>query len=113
MTIADKNIIEDNQVEWLDLGNGVKRKVMFYDANMMMVKFQFEKGAVGALHKHPHLQLSYVAKGVFEFELSGIKKIVKEGDIYNVPTLEMHGIVCLEEGLLVDVFNPIREDFLK
>jgi quercetin dioxygenase-like cupin family protein len=112
MTIAEKNIISDNSVEWKDLGNGVKRKVLFYDDAMMMVKFQFEKGAIGALHKHPHRQLSYVAEGVFEFSLSGEKKIIKTGDIYNVPTQQEHGIVCLEPGVLVDVFNPIREDFL-
>ncbi|CAN5604815.1 cupin domain-containing protein [soil metagenome] len=112
MTIVDKNIIEDRQVEWKDLGNGVMRKVMFYDANMMMVKFQFEKAAIGALHKHPHLQLTYFAKGVFEFSLDGEKRIIREGDIYNVPSMAEHGVVCLEEGLLVDVFNPMREDFL-
>lgn len=112
MTTADKNILDDSSVEWKDLGNGVKRKVMFHDDAMMLVKFQFEKGAVGALHNHPHRQMSYVAKGVFEFTLSGENRIIKEGDIYNVPSQAIHGIVCLEAGLLVDVFNPIREDFL-
>jgi quercetin dioxygenase-like cupin family protein len=110
--MTDRNIIADASVEWKDLGNGVKRKVLFYDDAMMMVKFEFEKGASGALHSHPHRQLSYVAKGVFEFTLNGEQRIIKEGDIYNVPTMQEHGIVCLEAGLLVDLFNPIREDFL-
>lgn len=112
MSLAQKNIIEDKNIVWKDLGNGVRRKVMFYDENMMMVKFEFQKGAVGALHSHPHLQMSYVASGVFEFILAGEKKIIKEGDIYNVPSGVEHGIVCLEDGLLVDIFNPIRQDFI-
>jgi len=112
MSVADKNIITDNSVEWKDLGNGVKRKLMFYDDAMMLVKFQFEKGAVGALHNHPHRQMSYVAEGLFEFTLNGESRIIKAGDIYNVPSHAIHGIVCLEAGMLVDVFNPIREDFL-
>ncbi|MFN3849971.1 MAG: cupin domain-containing protein [Spirosomataceae bacterium] len=112
MTLAEKNIISDNSIDWKDLGNGVRRKVMFYDETMMIVKFEFKKDAVGALHSHPHLQISYVASGVFEFNLGGEKKIIRQGDIYNVPSGIEHGIICLEDGILVDVFNPIRQDFL-
>jgi quercetin dioxygenase-like cupin family protein len=110
--MEDKNIIADSSAEWKDLGNGVKRKVMFYDEAMVLVKFQFEKGAVGALHIHPHRQMSYLPKGVFEFMLSGPRKKIKDGDIYNVPSQAEHRIVCLESGMLVDVFNPIREEIL-
>ncbi|MCU0325025.1 MAG: cupin domain-containing protein [Spirosomaceae bacterium] len=113
MSLVEKNIIADNSIDWKDLGNGVRRKVMFYDKKMMLVKFEFKKDAVGALHNHPHLQLSYVASGVFEFNLGGEKKIIREGDVYNVPSGIQHGIICLEAGTLIDVFNPIRQDFLE
>ena len=71
MTTADKNIIDNSSVEWKDLGNGVKRKVMFYDDAMMLVKFQFEKGAVGALHNHPHRQMSMWQREFLNLPLAG------------------------------------------
>ncbi|MGY0035594.1 hypothetical protein [Pedobacter sp. NJ-S-72] len=40
------------------------------------------------------------------------KKILKKGDGFYAPPHEMHGCVCLEEGILIDVFSPHREDFL-
>jgi quercetin dioxygenase-like cupin family protein len=112
MNIADKNIVDGQSIAWQNLGAGVSRQVLFYDQNQMMVKFAFEQGAVGKLHSHPHLQISYVLSGKYVFELDGQKRIIVAGDVYNVPSGVEHGIVCLEAGELVDVFNPVREDFL-
>jgi quercetin dioxygenase-like cupin family protein len=64
------------------------------------------------MHKHPHLQISYIASGAFETTIGDDTKILKEGDVYFVPSDVMHGVVCLEDGILVDVFNPMREDFV-
>ncbi|GAK90978.1 pectin degradation protein KdgF [Nonlabens ulvanivorans] len=71
-----------------------------------------KKGAEGAPHQHFHTQTTYVAAGKFEFEIDGVKQIVSAGDgVYMEPNL-MHSAVCLEEGMLIDVFAPVREDFL-
>ena len=78
----------------------------------MMVKVKFEKDAVGALHSHPHLQSSYIAKGKFEVTIDGKTSLLGEGDSFFVESTLMHGVVCKEEGLLIDIFNPCREDFL-
>jgi quercetin dioxygenase-like cupin family protein len=112
MSPADINIIHDQNIAWKDLGDGVRRKIMFYNETWMMVKFEFQTGAKGALHQHPHAQNSYVASGQFEFYLGAEKRIISAGDVYNVPPNTEHGILCLEAGTLVDVFSPIREDFL-
>ncbi|MCX2575817.1 cupin domain-containing protein [Pedobacter sandarakinus] len=111
--LADKTLIADSDIDWEDLGAGVRRKIMAYDNSMMLVKVEFEKGANGALHNHPHLQMSYVAKGSFEVTMGDKKQILHEGDIFFAPTLVYHGVVCMEKGLLIDIFNPHREDFLK
>ena len=91
--------------------DGVKRKVLAFDNDAMCVEHYFEKGAVGSLHSHPHLQITYVADGVFEFEIDGEKKIVKKGDTMLKRDNVEHGCICLEKGLLVDFFTPMREDF--
>lgn len=108
-----KNIlIADSDISWEDLGGGVKRKVMAFDASMMIVKVAFEAGSVGAIHHHHHTQASYVSEGKFELTIGTDKKILKKGDVYFVPSNTPHGALCLEKGELVDVFTPLREDFL-
>ncbi|SER38830.1 cupin domain-containing protein [Pedobacter rhizosphaerae] len=111
--LTNKSLIADNDIDWEDLGAGVKRKIMAYDENLMLVKVDFEKDAIGSVHNHPHLQLSYVARGSFEVSMGEEKKVLNEGDVFFAPTLVYHGVRCLEAGLLIDVFNPHREDFLK
>ncbi|MBC6109741.1 cupin domain-containing protein [Pedobacter fastidiosus] len=111
--LTNKTLITDNDLDWEALGLGVKRKIMAYDDSLMLVKVAFEKDAIGTIHNHPHLQMSYVAKGSFEVTMGNDKKVLNEGDVFFAPTMVFHGVVCLEAGLLVDIFNPHREDFLK
>ncbi|ANH82885.1 cupin [Niabella ginsenosidivorans] len=112
MLQSDLFQIED-AITWEDLGNGVQRQVYGYDDQIMLVKAKFEAGAVGALHQHPHTQVTYVESGVFELTIGDEKKTIKKGDGYYVPPHIVHGCVCKEAGLLIDVFSPHREDFLK
>lgn len=108
---SEKYIITKN-MDWEELGGGVSRKFLGFDNQIMMVQVKFEKGALGSPHHHFHTQATYVAKGKFEFEIDGVKQIVQEGDgVYIEPNL-VHGAKCLEEGMLIDVFSPIREDFM-
>jgi quercetin dioxygenase-like cupin family protein len=77
-----------------------------------MVEFGFEKGGVGALHSHPHVQSSYVAEGRFEVTIDGKTEIVEAGGAFIVPSNLVHGVKALEAGRLVDTFTPRRADFL-
>lgn len=102
-----------NEREFEELGGGVKRKILAYGDCLMQVEVHFEEGSVGAMHLHPHSQLTYVLCGEFEFTINGEKKIVRQGDtLYKTPNIE-HGCVCLKKGVLLDTFNPYREDFIK
>jgi quercetin dioxygenase-like cupin family protein len=102
----------DNEIPWQNMANGVYRQVFGYDNKVMLVKVKFDKGGVGALHEHHHSQASYVESGVFEMTIGSEKKIIKKGDGYYVTPHVIHGIVCLEPGMLIDVFSPCREDFI-
>ncbi|HEV7333877.1 MAG TPA: cupin domain-containing protein [Flavisolibacter sp.] len=113
-TIENKRLfIKDDVVDWEETAPGLKRKIMAWDDRIMLVKVAFEKGAVGTLHSHPHTQISYVESGVFEIEISGEKSVLKTGEVFYVPPHAVHGAVCLEAGLLIDTFSPMREDFVK
>ena len=107
------NFIFESATEWEQINEGMRRQILGYDDQIMMVKIDFLKGAEGTVHSHVHRQCSYVISGVFEFNINGEKKVVKMGDgLYMEPTVP-HGVICLESGLLIDTFSHVRADFLK
>lgn len=106
-------IVKGESVAAVPVGEGVKRKIIASGGNMMSVEVSFKKGSIGPVHSHPHEQVSYVLKGSFEFELEGKKEIIKAGDSYYTAPHAMHGVVALEDSVILDLFTPQREDFLK
>lgn len=94
------------------LGGGVTRRVLCHLPQQMMVEVGFETGAQGAPHRHPHVQCTYVLRGRFAFTIEGERREVGPGDTLAFAPNEEHGCVCLEQGALLDVFTPQRDDFL-
>ena len=105
--------VKNSECRITDCEPGVTRKILAYSDELMMCEITFEKGARGNVHSHEHLQITYIAEGSFEFTIDGETKIVNKGDSVYMPSNSVHGEVCLEAGKLVDVFNPMRKDFLK
>lgn len=93
-------------------GTGVTRRVLAYTDGLMCVENTFEEGAVGPLHSHPHTQITYVVKGAFSFTIDGETHTVRPGDTLLKENGVEHGCTCLEAGILLDIFTPMREDFL-
>ncbi len=112
MEITNQSFVESSEIEWQQMADGVRRKILSYDKNLMMVRVDFEKGAIGSLHQHPHIQMTNIESGSFEVEIAGVKKVLNAGDVFYVHSNLVHGVVCLEKGVLIDVFNPMREDFI-
>ena len=103
----------ESSLPWIDLGNGLRRQIMGYNDSIMMVKVEFKQGMIGTLHHHIHSQSSYVVSGAYELTIGNEKRIIRSGDgFFTDPNIE-HGVVCIEEGIIVDGFSPVREDFLK
>ena len=97
----------------IDLGGGSTRRILAYNPELMGVEVAFETGSVGKEHTHPHTQMSYVLSGKFSYSVEGEAVTLNPGDSIVVPSGLVHGTVCLEKGVLLDVFTPMREDFLK
>lgn len=93
-------------------GDGVSRHILAHSGSLMAVEVCFEQGAVGPMHQHPHEQLTYVLSGVFQFTIGEETRIVTQGDSLYKSSGIQHGCVCLQSGTLLDVFTPIRDDFL-
>ncbi|WP_379062536.1 cupin domain-containing protein [Mesorhizobium sp. UC22_110] len=98
--------------EWVATPDGNRRRVLVNTDELMMVEFGFEKGGVGALHSHVHVQASYVAEGRFEVTIDGRTETLGVGDSFIVPSNLVHGVKALEAGRLVDSFTPHRADFI-
>jgi len=99
-------------VEPKDLGGGVSRRVLAYTPQLMIVEVNFEKGSEGTVHTHPHCQNTYVRSGRFRFNVDGEAVEVGPGDTLAFPPDIPHGTLCLEAGTLLDIFAPMREDFV-
>ena len=109
-----KGIVRHHQdTKEIPLGGGTERRILAYDDALMAVEVSFETGSEGTPHTHPHTQLSYVLSGSFRYCIEDESVILNPGDSVVVPGGLQHGTVCLEKGVLLDVFTPMREDFLK
>jgi len=105
--------LKNSDIQMETVAPGMTRQIMGYDSDLMLVVVNFEKGGIGAKHSHPHQQVSYVVSGAFEVEIEGKKEVLRKGDAFVIPSNAEHGAICLEDGVLIDTFSPLREDFLK
>ncbi len=96
----------------VDAAPGVTRQVLAHEPELMLVKVTFQKDAVGYVHSHPHRQVTYVASGRFDATIGGERRTLEAGDSFFAPSDVPHGVVALEDGVLIDVFAPARQDFL-
>ena len=102
----------NKEIDFENCAPGVNRKILAYADELMVVENHFDKGGVGPLHTHPHTQITYCVSGKFEYEVDGVKKIVTAGDTMLKKDEVIHGTVCIEKGILLDIFTPMREDFV-
>lgn len=107
-------IIRNNDVTVKILDEKASRKILGSGGSLMMVEVTFQKGGVGAAHSHTdHEQISYIVKGSFEVTVGEDKQVIKAGDSFYAAKNVTHGVVALEDdSVILDVFTPIREDFL-
>ena len=94
------------------LGDGITRQ-MVYGERLMICRLTFAPGTVTDAHRHVHEQMTIVEKGRVRFVLGSGEKVFGPGDILLLPSGFWHGATMLdEEVVLIDIFSPIREDFL-
>jgi quercetin dioxygenase-like cupin family protein len=107
-------ILQNEKINLTKLEEKVSRKILGCGGSLMMVEVHFKKGGIGEAHSHDeHEQVSYIAKGSFKVTVGKEIKILKQGDSFFADKNVDHGVEALEDSIIVDVFTPIREDFLK
>jgi quercetin dioxygenase-like cupin family protein len=91
---------------------GLTRQVLSHSATMMLVRHEMREGWRGAAHKHPHEQLVYVISGHLHIAVGGVTFDVVTGDNFIVPSNVEHQAIALQDSVVLDVFTPVREDYL-
>ncbi len=107
-----KEFLLGKDLPWEEVAEGVQRQIMGFDGKIMMVKVKFDTGGIGQLHDHYHSQVTYVESGEFELTIGDEKRKLVGGDSFYIPPHVTHGCLCTKGGVLIDVFSPVREDFL-
>ena len=89
----------------------IARKIISGDKAMVAQVF-LAKGAVVPEHHHESEQITYILDGALKFELEGREVVVRKGEVLHIPSNVPHRAVALEDTLDLDIFSPIRTDWL-
>ena len=102
-----------SNIPFEQIGEGIERQ-MIVGEKLMICRLRFAPFVVTKEHDHPHEQMTIVEKGRVRFFVEGEERIAEAGDIIHFPSKCWHGATMLdEEVILMDIFSPVREDFLK
>ena len=94
------------------VAEGIQRQMLVGD-QMMICRFRFKPFLVTPEHDHPHEQMTIVERGKVRFFIEGKERIASAGDVLHFPSQTWHGATMMdEEVVLIDIFTPVREDFL-
>ena len=97
---------------YIQVMEGIERKTLVYGEKTLLTEFVLKKGTILPEHNHPHEQTGYLVKGVLKLTIGGETFEVKPGDSWCIPGDCEHWAEVLEDSLAVEVFSPVREDYL-
>lgn len=106
-----KNPVNKNSVNPTKALDGIYRKTLTYNDDVMLCVFKLEKNAEIPLHNHEAHQIGYVNKGKINFITENGEFIAIPGDSYVFNSYEKHGAKVLEAAEVIEVFNPARDDY--
>lgn len=89
----------------------ISRKIISGDKAMVAQVF-LKKDAVVPEHHHESEQITYIIDGALKFEIEGKELVVRKGEVLHIPSHVPHRAVALEDTLDLDIFSPIRTDWL-
>lgn len=92
---------------------GIEMKPLVYGEKTMLVRFRLKKGAELPAHAHPHEQTGYLVSGRIILHVNGIAHETGPGDAWTIPGDTEHRAEILEDAVAIEVFSPVREDYLQ
>jgi len=97
---------------YIPVVDGVKRKTLVYGEKTLMTEFLLEKGKILPKHKHPQEQTGYLVSGKIVLVVEDEEFEANPGDSWVIPGNVEHWAKIIEDSVAVEVFAPVREDYL-
>ncbi len=91
---------------------GIELKTLVHGEKTLMTEFRLKKGSILPRHSHPHEQTGYLVSGKIRLHIEGQSYDCKPGDSWCVPGDAEHGADILEDAVAIEVFSPVREEYL-
>jgi quercetin dioxygenase-like cupin family protein len=110
-------VLSAQRADWASIpvvriAEGIERQ-LFWGDRVMICRLVIAPHTVTAVHSHPHEQITMVERGRVRYIIEGQERVLEQGDMLHLPSGISHGATMLdEEVVLVDIFSPVREDFL-
>ncbi|TKB25253.1 cupin domain-containing protein [Desulfopila sp. IMCC35006] len=103
---------KNNTVEYRKLLEGVELQTLVHGEKTLMGRFKLARGAKIPPHKHPHEQTGLLISGRLLFTVENKEREVETGDSWCLPGGREHAVVALEDSVVVEIFSPVRADYL-
>ena len=104
--------VKKNEIGYRTLRPGVALKSLVSGEKTHLTEFRLTKGYEIVRHSHPHEQTGYLVSGRLRFEIAGESVEAEPGDAWNISGGIDHGVEILEDSLVLEVFSPVREEYL-
>jgi quercetin dioxygenase-like cupin family protein len=98
---------------YTEILKGIRIKTLCYGQSTLMAEFLLEKDALLPEHAHPNEQTGYLVSGRIRLFINGIPHDLVTGDSWNIAENVGHRAEILEDSVVIEVFSPVREDYLK
>lgn len=102
-----------SESSYIEVLEGIAIKTLVFGDIMLLSEFHMEKGSQLPMHSHPQEQTGRLLKGRIILTIADEQSEMKPGDCWSVPCNTIHGAEMIEESIAIEVFSPIREDYLK
>jgi quercetin dioxygenase-like cupin family protein len=96
----------------VEMFEGVVRRTLNSGERTTLVEVTFESGATVPEHTHPHEQIGYLASGRLRFVVGDEERLLGAGDSWLIPGGVPHLVTTLEPSVAIDVFSPVRQEYL-
>jgi quercetin dioxygenase-like cupin family protein len=90
----------------------IQRKMLVYGEKTLLTEFKLEKGAMLPEHSHPHEQTGYLVSGCIDLTIGDETHRVDPGGGWCIPGNVAHRARARENSVAIEVFSPVREDYI-
>jgi quercetin dioxygenase-like cupin family protein len=104
---------QNNSEDFRKILDGIDIKTLVFGEKMLLSEFHMKRGSALPLHSHPQEQAGRLLQGRIVLSIGSEKKEMKPGDCWSVPGGIEHGAQILEDSIAIEVFSPVREDYLE